>query len=417
MEILIVSAYYWPEVAGNAPYVTDVAEHLSREHEVTVLTGFAHYPAWRRDPNAGLFATEKRGGVSIRRRWHVVPSARKSASPIGRAVYESSLLVTGAATLVASRARHDVVLGFCPSLADTLIAATAAARARSPYGVVFQDIVSLAAVQSGIAGRGPARVARAVEAHVARRAAAVGFVADGFRSHLRGLGVRDDALVRLRNWVRLPPTSSDRAETRRRLGWREDEFVCLHAGNMGQKQGLDNVIAAARLSDRGIRFVLAGDGGDREHLESLAVGVGNMAFLEPQPSGAYEATLEAADVLLVNQRQSVTDMALASKLTAYFAAGRPIIASVAAGSETAREIERASAGLLIPPGRPDQLADAVATLRGQPALAVGLGENGTRYAAQTLGRAEALSAYDLFVERLASARTRTDRGAQVDFAA
>jgi glycosyltransferase involved in cell wall biosynthesis len=319
--------------------------------------------------------------------------------------------------LLTSRARPDVILGFCPSLADAVVAATGAACARRPYGLVFQDIVSLAAVQTGVAGRGPARVARAVEARVARGATAVGFVADGFRSHLRGFGVRDEALVRLRNWVRVPPSSSDRAETRRRLGWREDDFVCLHAGNMGQKQGLNNVVAAARASDRAIRFVLAGDGSDRERLQALAAGVENVSFLEPQPSGAYEAMLAAADVLLVNQRESVTDMALASKLTAYFAAGRPIVASVATASETAREIGRASGGLLVPPGQPDRLAEAVATLRRQPALALDLGGNGRRFAEQTLGRSDGLSAYDGFVEHLASARGHADSGARVDLAA
>jgi len=50
MRILIVSAYYAPETAGNAPYVTGVAEHYAAQgHDVMVLTGFPHYPAWRRD--------------------------------------------------------------------------------------------------------------------------------------------------------------------------------------------------------------------------------------------------------------------------------------------------------------------------------------------------------------------------------
>ncbi len=54
--------------------------------------------------------------------------------------------------------------------------------------------------------------------------------------------------------------------------------------------------------------------------------------------------LEAADALIVNQRASVTDMALPSKLTAYFAAGRPVIGAVAPDSETAAELRRAQAG-------------------------------------------------------------------------
>ena len=46
------------------------------------------------------------------------------------------------------------------------------------------------------------------------------------------------------------------------MGWREDEFVALHSGNMGYKQALDNVVRAASLiaRRRRVRFVLLGDG-------------------------------------------------------------------------------------------------------------------------------------------------------------
>ena len=40
LDVLILSSYYWPETAGNAPYVTGLAEHLAaRGHGVTVATG------------------------------------------------------------------------------------------------------------------------------------------------------------------------------------------------------------------------------------------------------------------------------------------------------------------------------------------------------------------------------------------
>ena len=40
LDILIFSSYYWPESAGNAPYVTGLAEYLAaRGHKVTVATG------------------------------------------------------------------------------------------------------------------------------------------------------------------------------------------------------------------------------------------------------------------------------------------------------------------------------------------------------------------------------------------
>src|SRR4029077_19009313 len=101
------------------------------------------------------------------------------------------------------------------------------------------------------------------------------------------------------------------------------------------KQNLQTLIdAAAALSGDGIQIVLAGDGNDRPRLERLAAPLRNVSFLDLQPPGAYESMLEAADALIVNQRATVTDMALPSKLTAYFAAGRPVIGAVAHARET-----------------------------------------------------------------------------------
>jgi colanic acid biosynthesis glycosyl transferase WcaI len=398
MRLLIVSAYYWPELTGNAPYVTDVAEHfVAQGHEVTVFTGFPHYPAWNRVSLARPLQAERRGGVVVRRRWHAVPSAPTARS---RATYESSLAATGMLAFPWVRGRPDAVLGFCPALADGVVAWWAAQLTRRPFAVVFQDLLSRAVIQSGVGGRRVAGTVREVEAFVARRATAVGIAAEGFRPHLESIGVVPDRLVLLRNWAREHPPVADRAETRFRLGWAPDDFVCLHAGNMGQKQGLDNFLAAARLSNGRTRFILAGDGNERARLEALGAQVANLEFLDSQPPGAYEAMLSAADVLVVNQRAAVTDTALASKLTSYFAAARPVVAAVAPSSETAREIERARAGVLVSPEQPEALVEAVVRLQHEPERARELGENGRSYAQTELRRSEGLRAYDAFVSRL-----------------
>ena len=71
LRVLVSTSYYWPEEAGSAPYLTGLAEHLSRVgHEVVVSTGFAHYPDWRSGAHGKLAATESHNGVRIVRRWH-----------------------------------------------------------------------------------------------------------------------------------------------------------------------------------------------------------------------------------------------------------------------------------------------------------------------------------------------------------
>ena len=77
-------------------------------------------------------------------------------------------------------------------------------------------------------------------------------------------------------------------------GWPSTDTVALHAGNMGVKQGLENVVEAARLADaRGlpIRFVLLGDGNQREALLARAQGITRLQFLDALPEADFQATL------------------------------------------------------------------------------------------------------------------------------
>ena len=401
LKVLITSSYYWPENAGSAPYLTGLAEHLSaRGHDVVVATGFAHYPDWESSSDGRLAAEETHNGVRISRRWHYVPSAQSAAQ---RAGYELSLLAFGL-TAFPRRWRADVVVGTCPSVAGGVLAAAAAKRYRAPYGLVFQDLVGRAAAQSGVAGG--ARVAglvRKVELGLARRSNGVAIIAEGFRGYLEEGGVPPDRILRLRNWTRRIDPTETALETRRRFGWGEVDFVCVHGGNMGHKQGLDNLLdTAALLGDNGIRIALVGDGNDRERLERQARErqLANVEFIAMQGPGSWEATMQAADVLLVNQRASVTDMSLPSKLTSYFAAGRPVIAAASADSETAAELEAAGAGLVVPPADPAAFRDATVALKNDRQRAHTLGASGKAYAESTLSRAKALTEYEEFVDRL-----------------
>ncbi len=401
LKVLITTSYYWPEGAGSAPYLTGLAEHLAaRGHDVVVATGFAHYPEWRSSAHGRPAASEVHNGVRIRRRWHYVPRLQSAAH---RAAYESSLLAFGL-TALPLHWRADVIVGTCPTIATGVLAATASRIHRAPYGLVFQDLVGLAAEQSGITGG--ARVARFVqrmELGLAERAAAVGIIAEGFRPYFVQGGVPPDKVVRLRNWTRrVEPTESEH-QTQRRFGWEPDDFVCVHGGNMGQKQGLDNLLdAAALVNGERVRIALVGDGNDRARLERLARerGLANVDFIPLQGPGDWEATMQASDVLLVNQRASVTDMSLPSKLTSYFASGRPIIAAVSTESETAREIEAARAGLVVPPADPVALRNAIVALMSAPTRAQEFRTSATHYAQSVLSRESALAEYEEFIDAI-----------------
>lgn len=381
-RVLIVGANYWPEESGNAPYTTASAEDLvAHGVHVTVLTAVPHYPQWqvRAGYRGRAHMREWRGGVELVRSWLWVPR-RQSAGQ--RALFEGSFLAN--ALTVRGLRRPDVVVGVTPSLSGAVLARILARRFRVPFGLIVQDLVAPGAVQSGIRGGGwVAGPVRFAERWAFSKASGIGIVSRGFEPYLRDLGVTSGRMTYLPNWTYVSPSTADREEMRARLGWDSDSVVVLHAGAMGLKQGLGQVIEAARLAKAGgsrIRFVLMGDGSERRRLEAEGRGLDNVGFLPPQQAGSYADLLAAADILLISERPGMLNMSLPAKFTSYVAAGRPVVAVVPTEGATAAEIERSGAGLVVPAGRPDMLLAALLDVRSEPERTAEMVSRGKAYA-------------------------------------
>ena len=401
-SVLVFGINYAPEPTGTALNTTWLTESLSeRGWNVTMVTGMPHYPAWRRQV-APRRSTN--GHVSVRRHVHYVPA---SQSALRRAVYELSWTATASRSLVPSR-RPGVVLGIVPSLGGAVLARLAATRYRVPYALLFQDLLGRAAEQSGVPGaRRVAGLVQRVEIGLAQGADRIGVVADGFRDYFVSAGVPASRIHRVRNPARLGTPTQPRETVRKRLGWRTHDFVVLHTGSMGYKQGLESVLDAADLArdDEGLRFVFQGDGNQKEMLESIAEErrLGNVDFLPLASADEFPNILCAADALLLNQRQSVRNMSMPAKLASYFLAGVPTVAAVAAGDEVAREIESAGGGVIVEPGDPKRLLEEVGALRANRERAGELGRSARAFAERELSEDSTIEGFEAMFRACVSA--------------
>ncbi|AFP42237.1 glycosyl transferase family 1 [Mycolicibacterium smegmatis] len=413
MRVAILGINYAPEPTGIAPYTTGLAKGLiDRGHDVRVLTGFPHYPQWRRDKTrSGFRWNEQIDGVPVFRLSHPVP---QRLSWRGRAAME----ITFGLQLMTSRwGRPEVVVCVTPPL---LAATMAAVRARVSWprpaiGMVVQDLYSRGVTETGAASGLSASAISHIESSALRLADGVAVIHPGFASQLSGhLGVQAHRIRVIRNWTHVPSPDPMSSEAfRASHGWGSDELIILHAGNMGFKQGLENVIAAAELAgraDQRVRFVLLGDGNQRVHLQSMASGIRAIDFLSPVSDEDFPAALGAADVLLVNERPGVAQMAVPSKLTSYFRAGKPILAATDEHGFAAREIRAARAGVLVDPNRPDLLVQEALRLGQDRSRAAQLGEAGGRYCDEVLSAAAAIDSYEDWIVGLAESIRRAGGG-------
>jgi len=77
----------------------------------------------------------------------------------------------------------------------------------------------------------------------------------------------------------------------------------------------------------------------------------------------------AADVSLVLQQKSVTDIVIPSKLTGILASGRPVIAGANPGSEVYNILKDHGFGIIVKPEDSKQMSEAVIALYKNRSLA------------------------------------------------
>lgn len=415
LKLTTLCLNYAPELTGIAVYTSGLSEGLAHaDLAVQVITGYPHYPEWRiHDGYTGLGRVERDSGVTLTRLRHPVPRHPRLAN---RLVME---LVFGLRSILTNWKKPDVVLLVTPALFATGLAMLKARLTRTPTCIWVQDIYSLGVHESGMGGKLPARLLRRIERRILNSANEVVVIHERFKRYLtEELHIDADRIDVVRNWSHVEGGDLSRRENvRRARGWAPDDIVVLHAGNMGAKQGLENVVNASEIASAEgskVRFVLLGDGNQRAALHARGSN-SRLEFIDPLPEAEFSAVLAAADILLVNERPGLTEMSVPSKLTTYFSTGRPVIAATDAQSITAEEIERAGGGLRVNAGSPGALVEAAEDLGTDPELSARLGVAGRLYTAQTLAAAPAIEQFRGILLRVARGTASGDNdGAKLD---
>ncbi len=402
-DVVILGLNYPPEPTGIAPYTGALAVGLTKiGHHVTAHVAHPHYPEWAiLEGYRQWTRVEDLDGVEVHRRLHYVP---RSPRGIRRLVSELSF---GVRSVFAFWGRPQAVIAVSPALFSTALAVLRLRLTprRPPLIVWVQDIYTLGLAETAEGGGLAQRVTRWVESQTLRAADRVVVIHQRFADFLtRELGIAASRVTVVRNWTHLPPSEQvDAAVAKATLGWPQNVTLAVHTGNMGTKQGLENIIDAARAADERsapVHFLLVGEGGERRRLEQRAHGIARLTFVDPLADAEYRLALGAADVLVVNEKPGVSAMAAPSKLTSYFDAARPVVAATDLDGITASEIAAADAGVIVRAGDPGALLDAVLAVSADPDAAARFGFNGRRYRDSVLDQGAAIDRWASLIERL-----------------
>ena len=157
-------------------------------------------------------------------------------------------------------------------------------------------------------------------------------------------------------------------------------FTVLHFGRYIPLHGLETVVRAAKLlEDEGVacRFLLVGDGEEREKIERLAadLGVRSLEFRDSETPERLVVTIQGADLCLgIFGETGKASRVVPNKVYEAMAAGRPVVTG---DSPAAREfLTDGVDGLLCRRGDPQALATAIRRLMSDRTLADRLAASG-----------------------------------------
>jgi colanic acid biosynthesis glycosyl transferase WcaI len=187
----------------------------------------------------------------------------------------------------------------------------------------------------------------------------------------------------------------DRLTEYRRENRLGDRMVVMYAGNLGHSQSLDLVVEAARRHRNrdDLVYVINGGGVRAEEITAVAGGLQNLIVIGYQPAERLAEVLATGDIHVVPLRKGLASASVPSKAYSAMAAGRPIIASVDQGTEVARMVADADAGLAVPPDDPDAFTAAVEYLAGDVELRTRMGVNARAWAEKCHSARVAAGAY------------------------
>lgn len=412
MRVILYGVNYFPELTGIGKYSGEMARWLSAcGHDVRVVTAPPYYPEWRVSEGYSAWRYKKQsvGGILV---WRCPIWIPRKPTGMKRLAHLASFALSSAVVMIHQIFwRPDVVLVIEPPLFCAPIALAVARVSRAKSWLHVQDFEVDTAFELGLLRSAfLKRMVSKVECWITQRFDVVSSISERMLIRLETKGVPPAKRFRFVNWVdtnRIAPMAGA-SMLKVELGIPMDSIVALYSGNMGEKQGLETLIEAARLllNQSRIVFVMSGHGASYERLREQATGLTNIRWIPLQPLDRLGELLTMADIHLLPQRANVADLVMPSKLTGILASGRPVVAGAHSGTQVATVGQ--IAGMVVEPENARDFAKAILTLSRDPNLRQELGQSGRSYAVANWDTYAVLTAFEKKLSELLNDHARQE---------
>lgn len=404
MKILFISHYFPPEMGAPAARVYELSSAWTRlGHQVTVVTGPPNHPTgilYNGYRNRS-FQKEEFGDVDVIRTYvYLAPN-----KGFGRRILNYLSFMLSSSIVASLRTnRWDVVVATSPQFFAAASGYFISKIKDCPFVLDVRDLWPKSIVVLGVLrNRFLIRNLERAEMFLYRQAKHIVGTVEGIRTDLVGRGIASEKITVIPNGVDLELFSPDSGEGVFRLQHKlERSFIVSYIGTHGMSHALEKVLLAAKiLQSENIRFLLVGEGAEKEKLIRIKTQqkISNILFLDRQPREKIPQLISESDACLVSLRKDAFfSYALPSKLFEIMGCARPIILS--ANGDSRDLVQRADCGIWVEPENPAALANGVLRLYRNPQLCQRLGENGRKFAEMHLSREKFALQYEEILQQV-----------------
>ena len=179
----------------------------------------------------------------------------------------------------------------------------------------------------------------------------------------------------------------DRNCLKEKWGYRVSDTICMYAGAIGEKQGLENILSAAEdlLNQDNIKFIICGSGPYKEKLVQLAAEkqLLNVQFLPVQDLEVFNEFLNMADYHLILQKANAGDLVMPSKLTTILAVGGVCIVTSSPSTSLYNLVSKYNVGYITEPDDHQLLSKLILNIKSDDSYETKK-ENSRKYAMKYL---------------------------------
>lgn len=368
MRILIFGIHYYPDLTGIGKYSSEMAAWLaSKGNDVHFVTAKPFYPQWKVEPHykKRWWIKEIIDEVNVVRCPLYVPDNPVASKKI---IHEFTFLISIFPVWVKLlfQKKFDVVISINPpfhlSVYPLAYKYLKGVKMISHVQDLQVDVVNDLGM---IKNKSLVGFMFWLEKQFFQKSDLVSTISTGMERKINGKGISKDKQVIFPNWVDvefirpLPKSIS----LRERFGLNYTDKIVMYSGNLGEKQGLEMIILAAKRlqHQKEIKFLIVGNGGAKSRLIELVKdeNLNNIVFLPLQPYKDLPLLLATPDIHLILQKKEASDLVMPSKLTGILASGGCALVTALPGTTLYEMIHKYDMGILVDPENLQDFVDKI----------------------------------------------------------